>query len=228
MPTVESIGSSQPACYLCGATDRLTRDHVPPRNLFPTPRPTNLITVDCCETCNNRMHLSDERMRVFLSAPAGRSQAGDQVWRDGVVGSSFNRSPALRQRFAISSTEILALRNGVISPHLAVTIPQDEARAYIVRITKGLLRHFYPDMDYSTHLFSIDHLEPSADNIGMLIARFPQDSRGEGVFRFFRQVNSDPPMGIWVYFFFDRACFMATHGSQEVVESFPILVSQNN
>jgi hypothetical protein len=53
-PTVRS-------CYLCGAQERLTRDHIPPRNLFPQPRPTNLITVDCCEVCNNGMNLSDER-----------------------------------------------------------------------------------------------------------------------------------------------------------------------
>lgn len=209
--------SSQRSCYLCGATEQLTRDHIPPRNLFPPPRPTNLITVDCCEACNNGMNLSDERMRVFLAAPAGRSLAGDQVWREDVVQRSFERSDSLRRRFALSMTEVLALRDGVISPHQAITIPQEEAKAYIVRITKGLLRHFYPELDYRTHSFSVDYLEPSADNVGMLIARFTHDSRGDGVFRFFRGVISEPWMGIWVYFFYERVCFMAAHGPADVV-----------
>jgi hypothetical protein len=98
-------------------------------------------------------------------------------------------------------TEVLALRDGVISPHQAITIPQEEAKAYIVRITKGLLRHFYPGLDYRTHSFSVDHLEPLADNVGILIARFTHDPRGDGVFRFFRGVTLEQCMGIWVYFF---------------------------
>src|SRR6266404_7587689 len=96
-------------------------------------------------------------------------------------------------------TEVLALRDGVLSPHQAITIPQEEAKAYVVRITKGLRRHFYPRLDYRTHSFSVDHLEPSADNVGMLIARFAHDSRGDGVFRFFRGVALEQCMGIWVY-----------------------------
>jgi hypothetical protein len=218
MPTTDP---AQRSCYLCGATEQLTRDHIPPRNLFPPPRPTNLITVDCCEACNNGMKLSDERMRVFLAAPVGRSLAGDQVWRDGVVQRSFERSDSLRRRFALSMTEVIALRDDVISPHQAITIPQEEAKAYIVRITKGLLRHFYPGLDYRTHSFSVDHLEPSADNVGMLIARFRHDSRGDGVFRFFRGVVLEPCMGIWVYFFYERVCFMATHGPPDVLQAYP-------
>jgi hypothetical protein len=160
-------------------------------------------------------------MRVFLAAPVGRSLAGDQVWHDGVIQRSFGRSDSLRRRFALSMTEVLALRDGVISPHQAITIPQEEAKAYIVRITKGLLRHFYPDLDYSTHSFSLDHLEPSADNIGMLSERFTYDSRGDGVFRFFREVVLEPCMGIWVYFFYERVCFMATHGARDVIQAYP-------
>ena len=220
MPTIDS----QKSCYLCGITNQLTRDHIPPLNLFPTPRPTNLITVDCCKSCNHAMTLSDERMRVFLAAPAGRSQAGDLAWKR-VVQSSFHRSDPLRRRFRDSMAEVLALRNGVISPHPAITYPQDEAKKYIVRITKGLLCYFYPELDYRRHEFSVDHLEPSADNIGMLIASFIHDYRGDGVFRFFRGITPEPCAGIWIYFFYERTCFMATHGGPDVVKSYPGFLS---
>ena len=36
------------SCYLGGATDKLTADHVIPKFLFPEPRPSNLITEDAC------------------------------------------------------------------------------------------------------------------------------------------------------------------------------------
>jgi hypothetical protein len=33
--------SKERCCYSCGAQERLTRDHIPPRNLFPQPRLMN-------------------------------------------------------------------------------------------------------------------------------------------------------------------------------------------
>jgi len=45
----------------------------------------------------------------------------------------------------------------------------------------------------------------------MLAARFPYDERGKSVFRFFRGVVTDPPMGLWVMFFYDQTCFMVMH-----------------
>ena len=125
----------------------------------------------------------------------------------------------------MSMREVLALRNGVISPQPAITFPQDEANQYMVRITKGLSRHFYPRLDYQSHVFSVDHIEPSADNIGMLLARFIYDFRGDRVFEFFRGVISEPCMGFWVYVFYERAWFMVIHGPSSVVRSYPGLVS---
>jgi len=219
-----ATNDSRESCYLCGTTENLTRNHIPPRNLFPRPRPTNLITVDCCKSCNHAMKLSDERMRVFLAAPAGRSQAGDQVWKR-VVQSSFHRSDSLRIQFAKSMTPVLALRNGVISPHPAITYPQDEAKQYIVRITKGLLRYFYSNIDCAGHVFQIDMVEPSADNDGMLIASFIYDCRGADVFQFFRLVEDSTGVGVWVYFFYERVCFMAAQGPAGVVRSLPGFIS---
>jgi len=39
-------------CVYCGKKLPLTKDHIPPKNLYSKPRPSNLITVPCCEKCN--------------------------------------------------------------------------------------------------------------------------------------------------------------------------------
>jgi hypothetical protein len=103
---------------------------------------------------------------------------------------------------------VLVEENGIQFPANAVTIPIERANRYLVRIAKGLLTHFYPELDYSAHVFKVDHLMPRADDIGMLFERFAYDERGEGMFRFFRGVVSDPPMGMWVFVFYDSACFL--------------------
>lgn len=55
-------------CAYCGAVGPVTRDHVPPENLFPEPLPKNLITVPACNTCNGSFKLDDEYFRLAVTA----------------------------------------------------------------------------------------------------------------------------------------------------------------
>ena len=59
-------------CVYCGleepdVRDR-TRDHIPPKNLFPEPRPSDLITVPCCRQCNSSASEDDEYFRFVLTS----------------------------------------------------------------------------------------------------------------------------------------------------------------
>jgi 5-methylcytosine-specific restriction endonuclease McrA len=60
--------AKQKSCAYCHATDDLTDDHIPPQNLFPKPRPSNLnlITVPACRKCNGSASKDDEYFRYCL------------------------------------------------------------------------------------------------------------------------------------------------------------------
>ena len=81
-------------CVYCGLEepdirDR-TRDHIPPRNLFPEPRLSDLITVPSCRSCNETASMDDE---FFLIMVAGRLDAHDHPQAQKVLESiirSFN------------------------------------------------------------------------------------------------------------------------------------------
>ena len=83
-------------CAVCGADAQLTKEHVPPRNLFLHPRPTNTITTWTCAPCNKGTELDDEYFRLFVTAGADPGSRVAQLWTEKVVGSSFTRSPALK------------------------------------------------------------------------------------------------------------------------------------
>jgi len=51
-------------CIYCGQKGILSRDHVPPKTLFADPRPSNLISVPSCTTCNAGASLDDEYFRL--------------------------------------------------------------------------------------------------------------------------------------------------------------------
>ena len=52
-------------CTYCGKSAKLTSDHIPPKNLFPKPRPTNLVTVRACRKCNKSASKDDEYFRLM-------------------------------------------------------------------------------------------------------------------------------------------------------------------
>ncbi len=73
---------AQKRCIYCGVLGELTRDHVPPKNLFPEPRPDNLITVPCCSKCNSSFAADDEHFRTMIAC-AEQSAAhpqGQRLW----------------------------------------------------------------------------------------------------------------------------------------------------
>ncbi|MDB5309090.1 MAG: hypothetical protein JWO38_3292 [Gemmataceae bacterium] len=47
-------------CIYYESAAGLTRDHVPPKALFPKPRPGNLVTVPACFRCNSSAGLDDD------------------------------------------------------------------------------------------------------------------------------------------------------------------------
>ena len=87
-------------CAYCGATKNLIDDHVPPKNLFPPPRP-KLITVPACKKCNGSAAKDDEnfRLRLCLSQHVGDHPAA-QKNREIIFRSLENpRAPGLRKGF---------------------------------------------------------------------------------------------------------------------------------
>lgn len=50
------------SCVYCGLACNPTRDHVPPKCIFPKPRPSNLISVPACEDCNQKAGQVDDEM----------------------------------------------------------------------------------------------------------------------------------------------------------------------
>src|SRR5215475_13203966 len=61
-------------CAYCGKESPLTRDHIPPENLFPKPKASNLITVPCCVPCYKGWSDDDEYFRAAILCSARVSE----------------------------------------------------------------------------------------------------------------------------------------------------------
>ena len=53
-------------CQICGRKGATTRDHIPPKRMFPNPRPSDLITVQSCRTCQFGHQLDEDYFATVL------------------------------------------------------------------------------------------------------------------------------------------------------------------
>lgn len=87
-------------CPLCGKVEYLTREHIPPKNLFLKPRPKNTITVWTCKQCNASYAPDEEYFRICVCAGAQSGSEAYRLWDEKVENSTFQRSPALKQKLS--------------------------------------------------------------------------------------------------------------------------------
>ena len=152
-------------CSICGNKNDLTREHIPPKGIFLSPRPKNTITVFSCKKCNNDTQLDDEYFRFWVTAGAQPQSKLSEVWKNKVVGSSFKRSPALLKKIQDDHNHLIEHHSKNPLKTYDDKIVSDELlnRCYIVdaerikrvacKIVRGLyFHHFSEPLPFSVEL----------------------------------------------------------------------------
>ena len=203
-------------CYLCRKRTGTTRDHVPPKNLFPRPRPSNLITVPCCEKCNNRFSKHEEYFRLFASCCINRSSAGHAIWQRQVVGSTLSKR-RIGQLIDEASRRMKQALLVTPSGH-RVSVGQFQARARPIRAVllktiKGFLYYRDPSLDTRSLSFEITQMDQF--KFAILVPTLTKLHRmefGTGVFEFWWGIDANnPPHGLWYFRMYQSAAFLVMH-----------------
>lgn len=133
------------ACVYCGSAENITREHVPPKMLFPKPRPSDLITVPACQSCNASFKNDQEYFwtRVGLEERAGAHPAArslnDKIFR------TFDRPEAtgFRRQFLNSINTVDVVSPGGV--HLGQQLSYDVDLTRLNRVAKLVVTglHFH-------------------------------------------------------------------------------------
>lgn len=132
-------------CAICGTRDATGRDHVPPRNIFPRPWPSDLITVPACDVCNGGSSPNDEEFKVGLSLLAGvDSPATLTLWTQGAMRTLVHNRRLHREilnRFV--KIEMRSKAGMYLGTEDAVLVPKKGMHAVLMRTIRGLYRHHF-------------------------------------------------------------------------------------
>jgi hypothetical protein len=134
-------------CAFCGKFPANTRDHIPPKGIFPRPRP-NLITVPACRRCNGGTSKIEEEFKVYLSLRVGINNIATRKLWDAEAMRTLKHNPRLRNRI-LRSTETVSLRSPagiILGERSAAPWPAAVHDPIIEKTIKGLYYYHYGEV----------------------------------------------------------------------------------
>lgn len=152
-------------CVYCGAKGKLTVDHIPPKNLFAEPRPSDLWTVPSCRRCNNQASKDDEYFKMMLTLKDFAGDHPDAKQASASVLRSLQRPEA--QRFTrsfldrVRYVDALSPSGLYVGRRMAYDVNLARLDCVISRVVKGLfyrLKGYRLPSECSVACFSEDGL----------------------------------------------------------------------
>ena len=197
-------------CAFCGEPAK-SKDHVPPKGVFPDPKPTDLITVPACKKCNSETKLDDEYFRWLVATGSAKSETAVKLIKQRVL-PRFKRRSALLRNIMKGSVEVAVYSEGGIYLGRKPAFRFDRSRIQVV-IDKTVRGLYYHELGVvlSTEVVIKDFLlNPIIDDkYKQTVLSFPLRNIGGGIFSYRFHANKDVPSeSFWFLMFFDKTLFL--------------------
>lgn len=224
-----SESKNRSLCYLCGKTvNRVTRDHIFPKNLFPVPRPSNLPTAPACEPCNNSLSDDEELFRVMMTGgQAFETKTGNRIWTDRIRPSLKDNRRGIKSHLKrnLKWKEIVTPGGLYLGLEGGIEFPRQRIDSVVKKIAKGLIYldvgEAAPDdveikWDYS-QFEPEKFLEPPLDEAFRSAKR---TDFGDDVISCWRYIIAgDPTMSMnWIVFYRNTTLFVETYRHNAIAE----------
>ena len=154
---MEQSSLQERLCVYCGEQPATTLDHVPPKCMFPAPKPSNLLTVPSCASCNEGAAKDEEWFRAaILWSPAGESEAGKALWKQ-TLARGYRKNRGLRQSMAkaLRPVDICTPAGVFLKRGIAIDVDPVRTHRVISKITRGL--------------YCIEHGRPLPPSVGIIV-----------------------------------------------------------
>jgi hypothetical protein len=222
-----SVMKSNDICAFCGEP-AVTDDHVPPKCLFPKPRPGNLITVRACKTCNEGTKLDDEYFRDATLTGIDEQRFPEAMALSLRKIEDMGTDPKKRgygwaTYQSVRNVEVHTEAGIYIGDAGARELDLDRMRKTIEKCVRGLYFHHYQERIPDGYEFTIEHhqhLKPDAiEEIHSRFAGRPIRGIGNGAFIYAFMRVQDTHQSMWLLEFYARHSFIAIVDHAEAEKS---------
>ena len=196
---------SRDFCAYCGEP-KVSDDHIPPKNIFPTNR-TNLITVPACHEHNGSRSELDERFRNYVATHIGNDTPNARALIQKTIRGLRRNKKIQKWRPDFSAFE--------------VEIKSDAFKPMIDWITRGLYWYVYGGERLPLDI----EMQIGQLRIGKWLPEFVSDMNcfrrgGDQFMCAYNRMDDYPTVSLWVYVFHRRIVAMAMTdlARQKVIE----------
>ena len=191
-------------CTICGINEATTRDHVPPKAIFPKPRPENLITVPACSSCNNGASDYDDLFKVYLSMhAAGKSEMARRLFSEKTA-RTLERNQALLAQISKESKELqIKDENGDLVTRTGILWNSEAHDAVIERTIRGLYFHHTGNIVPLDTELKVQWLHEVPDEIELTIDLYTEVTIGDQqvIYKYLID-DEDPRYSLWLFEFY--------------------------
>jgi hypothetical protein len=194
-------------CVYCGVREATTFDHVPPKSIFPKPRPQDLVTVPACFECNNESSADDEEFRVFISIQSGHDQPmTDDLWRSGLIPTLRHNQRLRNSILGRSQDAEMRTPAGIFLGHMkAVPLRADPHKRVLRRIVCGLYYHHFGEPVEPTTLVEANLLVSLPEEFAEFLPDMSLARIGGDAFQYrYGRAGELSQASLWVIWFYRR------------------------
>jgi len=194
-------------CAICGINTATTLDHLPPKSIFPRPRPNNLITVPSCKECNQNASILDEAFRLYLALHVVRQgdEATKKYFQEALK--TFEHNGRLQREIINNSQPIdCTTESGIyLGQGMKVTWNSTAHDAVIERIVRGLYYHHFGEvLPPQAKVFPKWFSEPNEEFL-QTMNDLTKNIIGNNQFvYFYGRSENDPTKSVWYFEFYGQ------------------------
>jgi hypothetical protein len=206
-------------CCLCGLKMAETRDHLFPKCLFNTPRPTNLPTIPACKECNQKLSKDEEDFRVFLAAGmAHENPAGKRIWVEKIRPDLQGKRKGLKNRISssVKKVPLISQSGDTIGFIPILEINRGVVNRVLIKIAKGLyyldVKMMLPDEVEILVGYYDENPKIIAPPLDDVIKNAKKIELGNGEVTYWRNIVKDKPEEslTWIRFYKDKIFLICT------------------
>lgn len=225
---------SRDKCIFCGKRLRKktrTKDHTPPRCLFPRGRNLPLITVPSCRDCHEGESKDVEyfRLAIAFSRQAAANPQAEEVTRKSLDSFLDDRATKFRRSMAEKMQRCFVVNeNGFFEPSLAYELDEQRIANVVTKTVQGLLWHntgLRLPKSYGVAVFpsyNIDSLAPPERAILLHLLSYEPEIIGKGIFDYrwdFRRPDGTCDSVWWLRFYENISFLCFVMAKEEIRES---------
>ena len=195
-------------CCFCGIRPATTKDHIPPKCIFPPPRPVDIITVPACKECNESTSAIDEEFRVFANLFVGKkTPETERLWESSISTVEKNRRLLDKAKSAFQPGYITS-KLGIILSEVNLVVWDDSMNQVVVKIIRGLYFYHFGEIladrvDIAVKQVNIMTMENNEQiKLCECVKPLPSNYIADGQFMYrYARANDIPLSSVWLLIF---------------------------